>query len=282
MRYWCDLPPLAPFLTPPHPSSSYAFFTDTCYGSGGGLCHATTTDPTAPAPGLWTRYGVMWSGKSAALLIRDAPPHYLYQGDSNIQLWTTTDLFNYTLVTSRFITPRGDHFDNDLVEAGPPPLLLEDGNYLFLHNSANNSAGHCYHPGYVILSGADPSVILQRSEVPLLSPTRDWELGDAPAECNVQCVVFLEAAAPVDGSPNLFDVSQQAAPRARCRAQTSAMGCSLRARAYSRAIFHPSAPPPPPMQVWFGGSDAVVGTARLQVAKPRGITAPLPSVEALS
>ena len=166
----------------------------------------------------------MWAGKSAALLIRDAPPHYLYQGDSNIQLWTTPDLFNYTLVTSKFITPRGDHFDNNLVESGPPPLLLADGNYLFLHNSANSSAGHCYHPGYVILSGADPSVILQRSEVPLLSPTRDWELGNAPAECNVQCVVFLEAAAPVEGQVNLFDV-------------------------------------------WFGGSDAVVGTARVEVTK---------------
>ena len=67
-------------------------------------------------------------------------------------------------------------------------------------------------------------MILQRSEMPLLSPTRDWELGNAPAECNVQCVVFLEAAAPVEGQSDLFDV-------------------------------------------WFGGSDAVVGTARVQVAK---------------
>ena len=58
--------------------------------------------------------------------------------------------------------------------------------------------------------------------MPLLSPTRDWELGVAPAECNVQCVVFLEAAAPVAGQPNTFDV-------------------------------------------WFGGSDAVVGTARVKV-----------------
>jgi len=66
--------PPPPFLSP--------LATDTCYGSGGGLCHATTADPTAPAPGQWTRYGVMWAGKSAALLIRDAPPHYLYQGVS--------------------------------------------------------------------------------------------------------------------------------------------------------------------------------------------------------
>lgn len=128
------------------------------------------------------------------------------------------------MVNATFITPRADNFDNDLVESGPPPLRLSDGNYLFLHNSANTSTGHCYHPGFVILSGADPSVILQRSAVPLLSPTRTWELGVAPSECNVQCVVFLEAAAPVDGQADTFDV-------------------------------------------WFGGSDAVIGTARVSVTK---------------
>ena len=54
------------------------------------------------------------------------------------------------------------------------------------------------------------------------SSLQDWEVGVAPAECNVQCVVFLEAAAPVEGMPDQFDV-------------------------------------------WFGGSDAVIGTARIQV-----------------
>ena len=165
----------------------------------------------------------MWAGKSAALLLRDAPPHYLYQGDSHIALWTTTDLYNYTKVTPDFIVPRADGFDSALVEAGPPPLRLSTGDYVFFHNSANVSM-NCYHPEYVILSGADPSVIVQRAAAPLLSPTRDWELGSAPAECNVACVVFLEAAAPVDGLVDTFDV-------------------------------------------WFGGSDAVIGTARVKVTK---------------
>jgi predicted GH43/DUF377 family glycosyl hydrolase len=78
---------------------------------------------------------------------------------------------------------------------------------------------------YVILNGTDPTQILQRAQTPLLSPTRIWETGTAPAECNVANVVFLEAAAPAtDGTPNTFDV-------------------------------------------WFGGSDAVVGTARITVTK---------------
>jgi predicted GH43/DUF377 family glycosyl hydrolase len=197
----------------------------TCYSSGpdGGLCHAVTTDPSTPFPGKWVRYGTMWKGKSAALLLMPAPPHYLYQGDSNINLWKTTDLFNYTLLNSSFIVPRPDKFDSFLVEAGPPPLFLSDGNIIFFHNSANATM-HAYHPGFVIINGSDPTQILQRSETPILSPTRDWEIGSYPAECNVANVVFLEAAAPVDGMIDTYDV-------------------------------------------WFGGSDAVVGTARFRVSK---------------
>lgn len=115
----------------------------TCYGSGGPfLCHATTTDPTAPFPGSWTRYGKVFPAlpagtKSGALLIRDSPPHYLYWGAGRIALATSTDLVTFTTVNSSFITARPGYFDNQLVEAGPPPLRLSDGNYLFIHNSDN-------------------------------------------------------------------------------------------------------------------------------------------------
>ena len=115
-----------------------------CYGTAdGGLCHSTTLDPTAPYPGNWTRHGVMFPGKSAALLIRPSPPHYLYQGDSSIRLLSTTDLYNYTLLNASFITTRQPpYFDTELVEAGPPPLLLSDGNYIFFHNSAGVGGYH--------------------------------------------------------------------------------------------------------------------------------------------
>jgi predicted GH43/DUF377 family glycosyl hydrolase len=116
--------------------------------------------------------------------------------------------------------PRGDAFDNALVESGPSPLLLSDGSYVFFHNS-DNSTHACYNAEFSILDGETLAVI-QRAPVAMISPTRDWELGTAPAECNVPCVVFLEAAAPVLGQPNEFDV-------------------------------------------WFGGSDAVVGTARIKI-----------------
>lgn len=205
----------------------------TCYGKPGPfLCHATTRNPTAPYPGNWTRLGKVWpqapSGtKSGALLIRPSPPHYLYWGAGTIGLATSMDLVNFTNVIPSFIARRPGAFDNNLVEAGPPPMVLADGNMVFFHNSDNATNAPtgdfwAYNPGWVILDGADPTRILQRSEVPLLSPVHGWEQGVAPYECNVHNVTFLEAAHPVPGQPNTFDV-------------------------------------------FFGGSDAVIGTARIVV-----------------
>lgn len=34
------------------------------------------------------------------------------------------------------ITPRPNMFDSVLVESGPPPLKLTNGNYFFIYNSA--------------------------------------------------------------------------------------------------------------------------------------------------
>ena len=242
----------------------------TCYSNvtGGNLCHATTTDPTLPYPGKWTRLSKVFpdigSGtKSGALLIRpqvrrgeadpathspclppqaptsdpsqrshpifgtasldSSPPHYLYWGDSNIRLAVSNDLVTFTNINMTFITPRSGDYDDALVEAGPLPMKLSDGNYIFFHNS-NHIAPYGYHPEFVILNGTDPTQILQRANEFLLAPTRDWEVGAAPAACNVGNVVFLEAVAEVDGEVDTFDV-------------------------------------------WFGGSDTVVGTARFKVTR---------------
>jgi predicted GH43/DUF377 family glycosyl hydrolase len=168
----------------------------TCYAPGAPkLCHATTADPTAPYPGNWSRLGAVFPGskaesKSGALLVRPSPPHYLYWGAGVIALATSNDLVTFTTVNASFITRRSNYFDNGLVEAGPSPLRLLNGDYIFFHNSDTAAGGGdfgSYNPGWVILDGADPTVIKQRSEVPLLSPIFGWERGVAPFECNV-CV----------------------------------------------------------------------------------------------
>ena len=69
-------------------------------------------------------------------------------------------------------------------------MLLSTGDYLFVYNSANASFACVlrrmgriipfqprYHVGWVVLSGADPSVILARASTPLLWPDLAWEAG---------------------------------------------------------------------------------------------------------
>jgi hypothetical protein len=81
----------------------------TCFSStiGPRLCHATTPDPTAPlGTGNWTRLGDVFptkgaGTKSAALLLRPAPPHYLIWGAGTIGLATSDDLVTFTPVSVR-------------------------------------------------------------------------------------------------------------------------------------------------------------------------------------
>jgi len=149
-----------------------------------------------------------WS-KSGALLIRDGfpGPHYLIWGDSSlhpgIQLATTYNLLNFTNQPGLFIQTRNDSFDSLLVEAGPMPLPLSDGNYLFLYNSARKGYHSIkpnwdiqYNVGWVILDGDNPSKIIQRSDEPLFSPELGWETGTGNYLGLTPNVVFVEGWAP--------------------------------------------------------------------------------------
>ena len=135
----------------------------------------------------WTRHGAVFpdiaDSKSGAMLIRPAPPHYLLWGAGTIAMATSTNLVNWTVTNSSFMSARAHMFDSLLVEAGPPPLPLDSGDLLFLYNSADHgSAGFgAYHVGWVILDGHDPTVIKQRSSVPLMGPRFRWETGTCPA-----------------------------------------------------------------------------------------------------
>jgi len=75
-------------------------------------------------------------------------------------------------------------------------MLLSDGNYFFIYNSAQKNetspSGFDYNPGYLIINGSNPAQILYRTEEPLVSPRLGWELGVAPYLHNVADVIFIE------------------------------------------------------------------------------------------
>ena len=170
---------------------------------------------TATVPNQWIRQGpifkdhngTQWS-KSGALLCRDGypGPSYLFYGDSSyvpgLQVAITNDLINYVSSPNVWMPKRNDSFDSYLVEAGPMPLQLSDGNYLFIYNSArsgypSSKPGYDlqYNVGWAILQEADPTVILDRASEPLLSPELSWEVG---ADALTPNVVFCEGWEQVD------------------------------------------------------------------------------------
>jgi len=54
---------------------------------------------------------------------------------------------NFTNLPGKFLETRSTSWDKTLVESGPPPLRLEDGNYIFFYNSARNDMPS-KKPGY--------------------------------------------------------------------------------------------------------------------------------------
>lgn len=215
-----------PRLAYDHTTGLYYMFY-TCWGDGGPvLCLATTRNPTAA--GSWTRHGQQFPGshKSGALLIRETGPHYLISGAGQIHIAQSDNLLNWTL-GPLFISKT--LWGNPNVEAGPPPMRLADGNYVFFHNSwgGRGVPEPGYQPAWVVLDGTDPTKILARAPHSLFTPTDEpWMEGIPPYTCNVPQVAFLEAAHPAGDDT---------------------------------------------YRVYFGGSDAVVGTALVSFKKVPGV-----------
>lgn len=142
-----------------------------------------------------------WS-KSGALLRASAGTKHglLLWGDHYISLAVTDDLLHYNATGQILLQTRDESFDSMLVESGPEPLRLSNGNYLFLYNSArpgypSEKPGWDiqYNFGWVVLDKEDPSRVVERASAPLFSPELPWETCDTAATLELTPnVVFVE------------------------------------------------------------------------------------------
>jgi len=233
------------------------------------LCQATSK---APASGQWQRLGPVLQpphregSKSGAIVVDPTGngTSYLYWGDSSIRVAVSVPgqgLGEWEFKDRVLLQPRKSGFDSQLVESGPPPLRLSDGNLLFLHNSANTSLA--YHPSWCVVNAtSDPFSCQQRASAPLMTPTLDWQTGRPPALCNVPNVIFLEAAAP--GTPAETDFGRKVlADRVRARAVGIGMGTGIDGGVGADDML--AAGSADVFRVFYGGSDAAVGTALIAV-----------------
>ena len=209
--------------------------------TGAFLSVASTKDPTKQAG--WTRHGTIfpeaakldgWPAKSGSIVTMPSGPHYVIWSCARA-LRITPSIgrsmlrWDYNKSKVLFSVREAPYWDTGFVESAMPPLTLKDGNLLFFYDSVgpwNSTSG--FQPGWVVLSGKDPSVVLARAAVPPLPYTMPWEAGLRPTwPCNTPHVSNMGGGHAV-GGPNPMG------------------GDDL-------------------FRVYFGGADAVVGSALISV-----------------
>lgn len=213
--------PLAAAATADHSSAAndrelFMFYTAVSPSPNGGANARLSLATCYPAhmasdPACWVQKGqlfpdadpgIQFTKSGALLLSSDHQQRLLIFGDSSVviglQVAVADDSLERYSVLPNFIllAPRERSWDSALVEAGPAPLRLPTGDWLFFYNAAQRLYGAggnqlLYNFGWAVLNGTNPLEVLQRSGVPLMMPTRSWQTqGLTPY------VVFVEGAVP--------------------------------------------------------------------------------------
>lgn len=114
--------------------------------------------------------------------------YWLYFGESNVNVATSTDLINWEPVVDKsenlvnLISPRKGYFDSNLTECGPPAILTEKG-IVLMYNGKNDKGAdgdkrftpNSYCAGQVLLDKNDPVKVLARMDVPFFRPMESFE-----------------------------------------------------------------------------------------------------------
>ena len=133
--------------------------------------------------------------KSACLFSRRIEGRYVMlerpsAGDS-IWLSYSDDLIHWGSSTV-VLTPRGGYWDSNRVGAAGPPIEIEQGWLLIYYGEKDTSGGPLVRLGAAILRKDQPSRVLYRSNIPILSPREKYErIGDV-ANIVFSCGALLE------------------------------------------------------------------------------------------
>ena len=200
------------------------------------MCLATSADPTS-ATG-WTRHGPVGlpeGSKSGALLLR--PATAADPDPEHVLLWGA-GVIHFAKSRNLSQWPVGTPFitntswGNPHVESGPPPMLLSSGDWIFFHNS--------WSPNFP----RDP---------PGYQPAWVVLSGDVPSK------ILARATEPLWSAQKASWMTGQ--PPSHCNVPNVAF---LEAA-------HPVAGQPDTFRVFFGGADAVIGTAVVKVELGEGV-----------
>lgn len=112
------------------------------------------------------------NGKHALLKRPDAGNSIWLSTAADLEFWG-----NESVV----MTPRGGYWDSHRIGAAAPPIEMEQGWLLIYYGERITSAGPLVRLGAAILDRDDPSQVIGRSNIPILSPRERYErVGDVP------------------------------------------------------------------------------------------------------
>ena len=120
--------------------------------------------------------------KSGAMFGRKIAGRYaiLTRPEQGESIWVQySDDLIYWGSASVVISPRGGFWDADRIGAAGPPIEIEEGWLLIYYGEKRTSGGLVCRLGVVLLDRDDPSKVISRSNVPILSPREHYErIGD--------------------------------------------------------------------------------------------------------
>jgi predicted GH43/DUF377 family glycosyl hydrolase len=140
------------------------------------------------------------SGKAIATKINGK--YWMYWGDTDIFLAFSDDLIHWIPIEDgngklvRIFTPRKGKFDSDLVEPGPPAMLLDSG-IVLMYNSRNvptkgdtTLPEGTYAASEILLDKNDPSKVIERMDHYFIKPDKPYEIsGQVNHVCFVEGLV---------------------------------------------------------------------------------------------
>ncbi|MHC4192584.1 MAG: glycoside hydrolase family 130 protein [Planctomycetota bacterium] len=120
--------------------------------------------------------------KSGALFPRKIGGRYamLERPSAGGSIWISySDDLTYWGASTVVMTPRGGHMDSTRIGAACPPTEIDQGWLLVYYGEKGTSAGPLVRLGAAILDRDDPSRMIRRSNIPILSPREKYErIGD--------------------------------------------------------------------------------------------------------
>jgi predicted GH43/DUF377 family glycosyl hydrolase len=123
-----------------------------------------------------TKAGTLFPAKINGRYTRLERPR---EGDS---IWVTysDDLLHWGS-SELVISPRGGFWDTSRIGPAATPIEIDQGWLVLYYGVRDTSAGPIYRAGTVILDKYQPTQIVGRANIPILSPREDYErLGDVP------------------------------------------------------------------------------------------------------